>query len=267
MFRPLPLPALSALFALLALPALFASPASAVQQYSYKVLEQKPQARNTFVQGLEIVDGQLYVSSGLYGKSRLERRNFASGELDTARSLDPRLFGEGLTVMGDRLYQLTWRDRLLLVYNKQDLAGIERMQIPGEGWGMTNDGEQLIYSDGSDRLYFLNPAQHRITRALHVTEDGKPVNRLNELEWVDGRIWANIWQSERIVIIDPGDGKVEGSINLQGLLPATERRPGTDVLNGIARDPADGGLWVTGKNWPWLYRIELQPTNATDDFH
>ncbi len=242
---------------------LLAATAHSSQQYSYKVIEQKPQARDTWVQGLEIVDGQLYVSSGLYGKSRLQRFDFASGKPDTERKLNPRLFAEGISVLGDRLYQLTWRARLLLVYNKDDLTGIERMQIPGEGWGLTNNDEQLIYSDGSERLYFLSPAEHRITRAITVTEDDKPVTHLNELEWINGRIWANVWQTNRIVIINPANGRVEGNINLQGLLPLEERRHDTDVLNGIARNPADGGTWVTGKNWPWLYRIELVPAVAS----
>lgn len=233
------------------------------QQYSFAVTDKKPQSRDTFVQGLQILDGKLYVSSGGYGKSRLRRFNFEDGTLELERKVDPRLFAEGLTIIDDRLYLLTWRSRNLLVYKREDLSGIERMRIPGEGWGLTNNGDELIYSDGSSRLYYLSPTAHRITRTLNVTENGMPVNRLNELEWIDGRIWANIWHNNRIVIINPDSGHVEASINLQGLLPAPEYRRGTDVLNGIARDPADGGIWVTGKNWPWLYRIELVPVTGT----
>lgn len=251
--RPLPL---------LLLLLLLAGPALAIEQYGYKVLEKKPQSRDTFVQGLEIVDGQLYVSSGGYGKSRLQRFDFTSGKLQLEQKLEPRIFSEGLSILGDRLYLLSWRSRVLFVYNKDDLAPIERMRIPGEGWGMTNNAQQLIYSDGSDRLYFLSPAERRITRALKVTENGKPVMRINELEWIDGRIWANIWQTDRVVIINPDDGKVEASVDLRGLLPVMERRAGTDVLNGIARNPADGAIWITGKHWPWLYRIELVPASA-----
>ena len=239
--------------------ALLGATGQATDLYGYRVVDKKPQSRDTFVQGLEIVDGQLYVSSGGYGESRVRRFDFASGELDSERGVNPRLFAEGLTVLGDRLYLLTWRSRNLLVYNRADLTPVQRMQIPGEGWGLTNDGEQLIYGDGSDRLYFVSPGEHRITRTLRVTENGAPLTRLNELEWIDGRIWANIWQTDRIVIIDPTDGTVEASVDLKGLLPMVERRSDTDVLNGIARNPADGGIWVTGKNWPWLYRIELVP--------
>ncbi|MCB1703114.1 MAG: glutaminyl-peptide cyclotransferase [Pseudomonadales bacterium] len=244
--------------------ALLCVPAAAVEQYGYKVTGHKPQARDTYVQGLEIVDGILYVSSGGYGTSRLQSFDFANGKLLLERRLNPRLFAEGLTVVGERLYQLTWRARMLLVYNRSDLVGVEKWQIPGEGWGLTHDGEQLIYSDGSDQLYFISTTQRKITRRLKVTESGKPVVRLNELEWIDGRIWANIWQTNRIVIIDPATGEVEASVDLTGLLPVMERRPDTDVLNGIARNPADGSIWVTGKNWPWLYRIELVPKPATE---
>jgi glutamine cyclotransferase len=237
--------------------------AGASEKYRYKVVERKALAPHTHVQGLEIVDGKLYASSGGYGKSRLLRFDFASGELLAAKEMDPRLWAEGLTLLGDRIYQLTWRARQLLVYDREQLTILERMRIPGEGWGMTNDGEQLIYSDGSDRLFFVSPAEHRITRVLNVRENGKPVMRLNELEWIEGRIWANVWLTDRIVMIDPASGNVEGSIDLQGLLPVMQRPPGMnlrdDVLNGIARNPADGGIWVTGKNWPYLYRIEIEP--------
>jgi glutamine cyclotransferase len=239
--------------------ALFTATAGAQQSYHYKVIDKKPQSRDILLQGLQILDDKLYVSSGGYGKSRLLRYDFTSGELELERKVDPRLWAEGLTVFGDRLYLLTYKSRNLFVYSKQELKGIARMQIPGEGWGMTHDGEQLIYSDGSHRLFYLSPEKQRITRALTVTENGRPLPRLNELEWIDGRIWANIWMTNRIVIINPADGKVEGSINLQGLLPLMERRADTSRLNGIALNPADGGIWVTGKNWPWMYRIELVP--------
>jgi len=248
---------------ILALLTLVSNSAGAVQDYGYKVLEQKKLAPSTYVQGLEIVDGQLYASSGGYSKSRLLRFDFASGELDSEQNMESRLFAEGLTVLGDRLYQLTWRERLLLVYDKDSLEVIERMGIPGEGWGITNDGEQLIYGDGSSRLFFISPTEKRITHTIDVTEGGAPVTRLNELEWIDGRIWANVFTTDRIVIIDPASGKVEGSIDLQGLLPIMQRPAGmnhsSDVLNGIARNPVDGGIWVTGKNWPFLYRIEPVP--------
>jgi glutaminyl-peptide cyclotransferase len=251
---------------ILALLALVANSASAVQDYGYRILDRKNLAPRTHVQGLEIVDGQLYASSGGWGKSRLLRFDLATGELDSEQKMDPRLWAEGLTVLGDKVYQLTWREHMLLVYDRDSLEVIERMRIPGEGWGITNDGEHLIYGDGSSRLFFISPTEKRITHAIEVTEGGTAVTRLNELEWIDGRIWANVWLTDRIVIIDPASGKVEGSIDLQGLLPIMQRPPGMnprdDVLNGIARNPADGGIWVTGKNWPFLYRIEPVPAAA-----
>lgn len=237
---------------------------AAVEEFGYRVTDRKPQDRQNFVQGLEIVDGYLYVSSGNYGRSRLLRYLFDEGTLDTGRRVHPRLFAEGLTVFGDRVYQLTWRARLALVYSRDELEGIDWFPIPGEGWGLTNNGEELIYSDGSHRLHFLSPTTRRISRSIEVRQDGVPVPRLNELEWVDGRIWANIWRTDRIVIIDPASGEVTAGIDLSGLLPEAERRPDTDVLNGIARDPADGSIWVTGKRWPWLYQIELVPRTRAE---
>jgi len=232
--------------------------------YGYRLLEKQPQPRQDFVQGLQILDDRLYVSTGGYGHSQLLRYDLHSGQLEAARRLDPRLFGEGLAVVGERIYQLTWRARLLLVYERASLQPIEWFRIPGEGWGITYNGAQLIYSDGSDRLFFMQPDSGEITHSIEVTLDGQPVARLNELEWIDGKIWANVWQTDDIVIIDPANGEVTARLDLNGLLPDSDRRAGTDVLNGIAQNPKDGAIWVTGKRWPWRYRIELVPGNDTD---
>ena len=234
--------------------------APAVEQLEFKVTGRKPQDRSYFVQGLEIHDGQMYLSSGNYGQSRLVRYDFDSGQPNASRSLHPRLFAEGLTVLDGKVYQLTWRERIVLVYNQQDLKLLEYFRIPGEGWGMTNNGSDIIYSDGSDQLHYLSRDSHSITRSIKVTENGKAVRQINELEWIDGKIWANIWRADRILIIDPESGKVTASIDLSGLLPDAERRAGTDVLNGIARDSRGGDIWVTGKRWPWQYRIETVPS-------
>ena len=212
-----------------------------------------------YVQGLEIHDGKLYVSSGLYGRSHISRYDFATGALKKQQRLHPAIFAEGLTIFGDMLYQLTWRERLVIVYRRDKLEFDHTFQIPGQGWGLTHDGQRLIYSDGSHYLYFIDPETEQIVDSISVEEKGLPVTRLNELEYVDGKVWANIFQQDRIVIIDPGTGKVEGSIDMSGLLPAIDRLPDTDVLNGIARNPEDGAIWVTGKRWPWLYRIEVLP--------
>jgi glutamine cyclotransferase len=235
------------------------------QQYTVKVIGQKPQPRGNFVQGLEILDDYLYVSTGLYGKSRLLRYRFANGHLETAQKLDSKLFGEGLTILGDKLYQLTWRNQRMLVYAKSDLQFQKSLPLAGEGWGLTNNGTVLIYSDGGSQLQYMDPDTAQILRRFTVTEGGQPVKFLNELEWIDGAIWANVWQSDRIVIIDPNNGKVTANIDLRGLLPPGERRRDTGVLNGIARDPADGSVWITGKRWPWLYQIELVPVSKNNE--
>lgn len=233
-----------------------------VDQYTVQVLDRKPHPRDNFVQGLEIVNERLYVSSGNYGKSRLLRYRLEDMQLESGRKLHPKLFAEGLTVLDDTLFQLTWRKQMLLVYQLKDLAYQHWLRLPGEGWGLTNNGKQLIYSDGSDKLFFMQPEDAAIVRTLPVTLNDRPVHKLNELEWIDGAIWANIWQTDQIVIIDPASGNISATVDLTGLLPSSERRPDTGVLNGIARNPQDGALWVTGKHWPWLYRIELIPKHS-----
>lgn len=247
---------------LLPLLAVLPGVALSVQQYGYRVTDQKPTSTDNYVQGLEIVDNYLYVSTGMYGQSRMMRYHFADLSLETSRRLDQRIFAEGLTVLHDKVFQLTWRNRLMLVYSKDSLQLEGGIKIPGEGWGLTNNGEQLVYTDGSDKLHFMSPESGQITRSVSVREAGQAVYKLNELEWIDGRIWANVWHTDRIVIIDPDNGEVQASIDLQGLLPVAERGGSEDVLNGIARNPADGTIWVTGKRWPWLYQIELVPGPA-----
>ena len=246
------------LFILLTCVALTAQ-GQALEQYSYKVLETKQQSRQNFVQGLEIVADYLYVGTGNYGQSHLLRYRLSDATLESGRRLNPNMFGEGITVFDGKVYQLTWQNRMALVYKESDLTPLEWFAIPGEGWGITHNDSRLIYSDGSDKLHFLNPVTQTIERSLAVTLSGQPLERLNELEWIDGKIWANVWGTDRIVIIDPDTGEVTGNINLAGLLPLDQREPGTDVLNGIARNPANGDIWVTGKRWPFLYRIELVP--------
>ncbi len=239
--------------------------ALAVDQYGYRVLETKPHDRNNYVQGLEIHDGLLYLSAGEYGRSRLLRYEFETGELQVARRLPPQVFAEGLTVLGDKIYQLTWRERAMLVFSRNEMKLLEAFPIQGQGWGLTNNGRELIYTDGSDRLHYLDPRTRRITRSIGVTEMGRPLHKMNELEWIDGSIWANIYQTDRIVIIDPESGQVTASIDLEGLFPHSERNASEEVLNGIARNPADGTIWVTGKRWPELHRIKLIPREAAPE--
>ena len=232
-----------------------AAQALAVEELAFCVLEQREHPRGNFVQGLEIIDGVLLVGTGNYGKSRVRRYAFDSMTLINEQALHPRLFGEGVTQMNGRIYQLTWRSRLGVVYRADDLRPLGRFSLLGEGWGITNNGEDLIYSDGTDTLRFLDPRTLEVKRSVSATLDARPQTRLNELEWIHGRIWANVWQTDDIVIINPLSGAVESRIDLTGLLPASARRPDTDVLNGIAYDRENDALWVTGKHWPFLYRI------------
>ena len=260
------LPCLAAVF-LCGVTGLIAGTASAAppMQYGYRVLEQRPLPRDNFVQGLEFDGDTLLVGTGQYGQSRLRRYAFPAMRLLAEQRLPPRLFGEGITRYGERIYQLIWRAGFGVAWDATTLEPLARFAIPGEGWGLTHNEDSLIYSDGSATIRFLDPATLRPTRELVVRRDGRPLARLNELEWIDGRLWANVWTTDRIVIIDPASGTVEAEVDLAGLLPLPERQRRTDVLNGIARD-GDGQIWVTGKYWPWLYRIELAPagTRARD---
>jgi glutamine cyclotransferase len=225
--------------------------------YSYKVIEKIAQPRENFVQGLQIVGDTLYIGTGMYGASKLREYAFPSMRLRQETQLPDELFGEGVTRLGDSLYQLTWRAGLLLEYNAASLTLVRRQAIATQGWGITHNGSELIYSDGSHQLYFLDPDTLSRQRTLEVTLNGRPLPRLNELEWIEGEIWANVWQANQLVRIDPDSGMVLAIVDLRGLLNPTERQPDTDVLNGIAWDSAKRALWVTGKRWPWLFHIEL----------
>jgi glutamine cyclotransferase len=188
---------------------LMAATAASAEPGTIKVIERKPLSRDLFTQGLEFHNGKLYLSSGLYGQSRLLRMDPGDGRVLARQDLDSRLFAEGLTVLHDRIYQLTWRSGFMLVYDKASLAPVAAWPIAGEGWGLTNNGSELIASDGSDKLTFLSASDGRALRRIRVSANGRPVNRLNELEWIDQRIWANVWHTDRIVIIHPDTGHVE----------------------------------------------------------
>lgn len=228
-----------------------------VVNYHYRVVDEYPHDDQFFTQGLAFYRGLLYESSGQRGHSRVQTRTLNTLNPLRAAALQQRYFGEGITILNGRLYQLTWQSRQGFIYNAETLASTGRFRITGQGWGITNNGQQLIYSDGSNRLRFLNPDDFSLVNTLNVTHNGKAVTRLNELEWVEGRIYANIWQSSWIVIINPHNGQVEGRVQLGDLLPKALRRANTDVLNGIAYDQHQQRLFVTGKNWPRLYQIEL----------
>lgn len=228
------------------------------ERFGYTVVERVPQNRDHFVQGLQIVGDTLYVGTGLNGESRLMEYEFPTMRLRRQVELPANLFGEGITRLGDRIYQLTYRARRLLIYDAETLERAETGRIATEGWGITHDGESLIYSDGSTSLFFLDPDTLSVERTLTVSLNGRPLPRLNELEYIDGQIWANVWTANQIVRIDPHSGMVTAIADLRGLLPRDEQLSNTDVLNGIAWDAQAKALWVTGKRWPWIYRIHLE---------
>ena len=230
-----------------------------VTHYDYRVISKVRFDRENFTQGLEIHEGRLYVSSGLYGRSMVRVYDFPSLELMQSVPVDPRIFAEGLTIIDDRLVLLSWRERVMLVYQLPDMTLIGQSALPGQGWGATHTGSVLWFSDGSDRLFSADLAGGGKLASIAVTLNGQPLRNLNELEWVDDEIWANVWQTDEIARIDPASGQVVGLIDLAGLLPDEDRLRDTDVLNGIAIDPQSGDIWVTGKRWPWLYQIELVP--------
>jgi glutamine cyclotransferase len=201
--------------------------------------------------------GFLYESTGLEGQSTLRKTQLETGEVLQRHDLSPDVFGEGITIFGDRIIQLTWKTRLGYVYEKRTFRLLGEFTYPTEGWGITQDGKQLIMSDGTATLYFLNPDTFERTRQVEVHSDDGPVTQLNELEYVQGEIYANVWQTDRIARIAPDTGQVLGWIDLSGLLSAEDRRTPVDVLNGIAYDAEHDRLFVTGKLWPKLFEIKL----------
>ena len=226
--------------------------------YGFNVVRAYPHDREAFTQGLAFDDqGTLYEGTGQRGQSSLRRVELSSGAVLRRHDLPTSLFGEGITVLGDRIIQLTWQAGRAFVYDKASFSVLREFTYRTQGWGLTHDGHRLIMSDGTATLYFLNPDTFAETARLTVRDHRGPVIRLNELEYVRGEILANIWQTDRIARIDPRTGHVTGWIDLTGLLQSGDRRQPVDVLNGIAYDPRTDRLFVTGKWWPKLFEITL----------
>jgi len=228
---------------------------------SFKVIRTLPHDPNAFTQGLLFNGDHLYESTGQYGSSQLRRVEWSTGKVVQAYSLDGNLFGEGIALVDRRIYQLTWMSRYCLVFDRDTLkpGKVMRIDFSSQGWGLTWDGHSLIASDGSDKLYFLDPSDLSLRRSLKVTLNGRPLNYLNELEMFQGRILANIWQDTRIAEISPLSGRVTAWIDCSRLVPSQLRNDRELVLNGIAQGPQEGQLFVTGKQWPVLYLIEPTP--------
>lgn len=230
---------------------------SAVAPLSYRILAEYPHDSTAFTQGLVFESGSFYESTGMWGKSDLRKVNIASGEILRQRSLEKSLFGEGLALIGDRLIQLTWKSGRGFVYDKNSFELIEEFSYSGEGWGITYDGTDLIMSDGTAEIRFLDPGTFAERRRITVTANGIPQADLNELEFVSGSIFANVWKTDSILRIDPRTGKVTGILDLTGLYPLAKRNPQADVLNGIAYDAADDIVYVTGKYWDKVFALRL----------
>lgn len=227
------------------------------QFYTYKVVAEHPHSRTSYTQGLQFIDGEMWEGTGENGRSRLMRTDLATGKIVESVSLPKEEFGEGITILGDKIYQLTWLNGKIHIYDRKTLKMTATHNYKGEGWGLTSDGVKLYMSDGTSNIRVLDPESLKVERYIGVTVRGESVLYLNELEWIDGKIWANVYTTDQIVIIDPKSGVVEGIIELAGILPENERDSKTDVLNGIAYDAATKRIFVTGKNWSKLYEIEL----------
>ncbi len=233
---------------------------TAPASYTCEVVNVYPHDRNAFTQGLVIDEGVLYEGTGLYGSSTLRRVELETGEVTQLYSLPSYLFGEGITVFGEKIIQLTWRNQTGFVYDKHSFDLLQQFSYPTEGWGITNDGTQLIMSDGTATLYFLDPETFENIGQVAVHDDTAFVTNLNELEYINGEVYANIWLTDNIAIINPQTGQVTAWIDLTGIY-TSENSDSNNVLNGIAYDSEGDRLFVTGKRWSQLFEIRLKPAS------
>ena len=222
--------------------------------YKLRVVGEYNHDVKAYTQGLFFDGGVLYESTGQWGESSFRKVDLASGKVLERLQFGRKYFVEGSVMLGGELFVLTWTNKVAFVYGAGDLKYRKTYSYPREGWGLTTDGRSLIASDGSSKLYFMD-THFALERSVNVTMNGRPVRYLNELEWIDGKVWANIYMTDVIVIINPSDGVVEAVINCEGLLPDSLRKADTDVLNGIAC--LDGRIFLTGKNWPRMYEVKL----------
>lgn len=235
-------------------------PRSVVAQptkYGYVVEKIFPHSQTSYTQGLVWSNGALYEGTGMHGQSALMRVELKSGSAVQTHKLGDQYFGEGIALFGGKIYQITWQEQRGFVYDAHTFRLLREFEYHGEGWGLTADSTNLYMSNGSDKIYVRDPQTFNILSTIDVKMDGKPVEYLNELEWIEGEIWANVYTTDIIVRIDPKTGVVTGVVNLTNLLPKEQRTPQTDVLNGIAYDAQAKRIFVTGKNWSKLYEIQL----------
>lgn len=227
------------------------------QQYGYRVLNTYPHNIDSFTQGLVYHDGYLYEGTGKNGFSTLSKINLEDAEVLLSKELSRRYFGEGIEIVGDRIFQLTWQSHMVFVYDKENFEPLGTHYNATQGWGLAFDGRELIMSDGTTVLQFIDPDTFALRRKVEVTLNGNPISNLNELEYIDGEVWANVWQTDYILRIDPITGVVNSTIDLTGLSEQTQLGSTEAVLNGIAWDAEHRRLFVTGKHWAHLFEIEL----------
>lgn len=224
---------------------------------SYKLIATYPHDPKAFTEGLEYKDGFLYESTGLNGESSIRKVDLATGRVLKEMPLSTVYFGEGITFFGGRVFQLTYQSGIGFIYDSKTWAPLGNFHYPGEGWALTHDDKRLIMSDGSSAIRFLDPATQRELGRVVVRDGTRPVTYVNELEYIEGEVWANVWQTDRIIRIDPRNGQVKSWVDLSGLLKPSEHTPDIDVLNGIAYDAQRKRIFVTGKRWPKVYQIEV----------
>ena len=236
---------------------------AAIPTYGYKVVHVYPHDRSAFTEGLFFLNGDIYEATGNGEQANpvpgsIRRERLETGVVLQSRKLDPQYYGEGIVNWGDKIVELTWQSQIGFVYDLASLKLEGQFSYPGEGWALTQNGREIVMSDGTPQIRFLDPVTLKETHRISVTYRGRPLDRLNEIEWVKGEILANVWMTDDIVRINPATGKVDGVIDLTGLLPATDRSGvQDDVLNGIAYDAKADRLFVTGKRWPKLFEIRL----------
>lgn len=226
---------------------------------TFQVLNNWPHDPSAYTEGLIYADGAFFESTGLNGMSSIRKVDAETGQVIASLPLDPEYFGEGLTLYHNKLIQLTWQSHIGFVYDLACFCLERTFTYDGEGWGLTHDDRFLIMSDGTENIRFLDPATFAVVRTISVTDHGTPLTNLNELEYINGEMYANVWLTNRIVRIDPTSGAILGWIDLTGLLPDADRSPSVNELNGIAYDDATNRLFVTGKNWPEIFQIALVP--------
>lgn len=228
------------------------------EKYSYRVIKEFPHDIGAFTQGFEYYEGYFYEGTGQYGESSVRKTEVSTGQVLTARTLSSEFFGEGITILNNKIYQVTYRSQVGFVYNLQTFEQIRKIYYQNkEAWGLANNGKDVIMSDGTNIIYFMDPQYFTVNSKIEVMDHTGPIDAINELEWIEGKIWANRYLTDEIVIIDPESGKVEGKINLAGILKPEDRHSRVDLLNGIAWDREGRRLFVTGKYWPKIFQIEI----------